>query len=545
MKELDFLAFKDFVESKEHLNKDWITVARFNINCDSYGTFSALLPNIKKVVQKILSNSEWDINTDVGKLFFRKSFKTGKIKLDPGVQFIYDGIPARPFTILRDFHGAFPSSVDITQSFFLYHGLYFDAQNRCYIDPITEEEAIRYIDPEYVWVRTTYLRDYLAATKMILVRYHDCSRSVKKDPLTVLGKEKAQFNIKDNSRNFSIFVGKSVLNTRETSSRLLGKDIVLPFSEPRNPDYLNLIGKADKKYVAFIIGIDQNGKNIEETCNEEELSNFFANKGKAPFLTLTYFKKEVLQKYYQNPRRYTVSPGYIQFLDIWGIPFDVNDAELVHVWLGDLGRIPYEEQLHFRQYNVLPSGGISEDFFQTQLMATFVEKKEPISDFKKLFDEVNTLFEQKSGFKIFRGLSSQDSHVYKTIHVPLTNEAKELEEQLIYLSKILVDSINKSELKKRVKWKPSLEGEDTHIRYLEEYLKENFEIDRTKVNQIVQPFRTAQRLRSQSAAHRKSTEFRKALEKLGLNNKKPQETFEVIVSALTSSLEAIKKLINK
>lgn len=448
----DFLSFKDFISSKEHLNKDWITVARLDDlgKATPFGTFSVLVPNNERMIRKVLKNSEWEVHMNFGFPYFSMSPPSKDVKFHVGNITRVDRVVFHAFTFVREFHGAFPTRIEIDQSFIFYHGLYFDHQNQKYIEPVSDTVVIEYENLTHAKIKTSYLKDYLAARKMVLLRYHDHRRFVKK-PLELTIKKELDFVVNDNLRNFHIFADKGCVNGEITISRLLGKDIILPFKEPTHPDFLWLARKEEKKYVNFIIGVDTEGKNIEETCNEKELGNFFSNTGKPHFLTLTFFKKEVLQKYYQNPRRYTVSVGYLRCLDIWGIPFDINEAGLVHVWLGDLGRLPYEEQLHFRQYNVPPSGGISKEFYQAQIMAQFVEKREPISDFKKLFEEVNELSQEKLGFKLFHELTDEDAHVYKTVHVPTTNELRELDEQLIYLSKILNDSINKSDLKKRIK----------------------------------------------------------------------------------------------
>jgi hypothetical protein len=544
-KECDFLIFKDYLSSNEHLDKDWITVARFDDfeSASSFGTFSVLVPNRLLFKIRILRNSDWEQYTSFGNPYFSQSFPSKKICFNVGNEAVQNGISFEAFTILREFHDAFPSRVEIAQNFVLYHGLYLNNQSQNYIEPLSEDIVISYEGPAHVKIKTSYLKDYLAARQMVLVRYHDHRRIVNKPVKSVFGKNEITLKVRDRYRHFSIFIGRGLITGQETISRLLGKDIILPFKEPRHADFLFLAGKERKKYANFLIDEDKNGRAIEETCNEKELSNNFVDRGKVHYLTLTYFKSEVLQKYYENPRRYTVNAGYLHFLDMWGIPFGLNQAGLVHVWLGDLGRLPYEEQLHFREYNVAPSGGVNKEFIQTQLLAKFVETKDLVYTLKKLYREVNDLSQQKIGFKLFQDLSKEDAHIYKTIHEPTTDENKELDEQLISLSKLLTDSIHKSELKAKLSWRPSTPKEDTNILYLEKMLEENFKVQNTASRQIAQPFRNLQRLRSESAAHRKSAQFQEILNEMGLMNKTPQQVFQILVNSLIGALRSIKSVL--
>jgi len=541
-----FLLFKDWISSKEHLRKDWITVARFDdFSNDSFGTFSVLAQNDPEIIQKVLISWSWNLYTDFGKPYFSQSHPSHEIRFHIGDKEIKNGISFEAFTILREFHTAFPSRVDIAQSFVFYHGLYFELENNRYIEPINEEPVIKYVTPCFVQIKTSYIEDYLAARNMILVRFHDHRRCVKKPPKEIIGKDREEIKVIQKDRHFFTVITRGLMETQETISRLLGKDIILPFKEPRHRDFLFLSGKEEKKFVRFIIGFDAKGKIVEETCNEEKLSNNFVDRRKPHFLTPVFFKREVLQKYYQNPRRYTVSAGYLKCLDLWGIPFDINKEGLVHVWLGDLGSIPYTEQLHFRQYNVSPSGSISEKFYRTQILAQFVEPNDIVYKIERIYDEINELSENKLGFRLFRELSGEDSHIYKSIHIPTTTEYRELDEQLIFLAKLLPDSISKSELEAKLSWRPSTQNEDTKIRYLEMFLEELFALDSTSIEQIVQPMRNLQRLRSASAAHPKCAELKKALVKMELEKKNPQEIFVLLVHSLVGALSLMRDLLKQ
>jgi hypothetical protein len=541
--ELEFLRFKDWIESNEHLRSDWITVARDDKPsvADSRGTFSALIRNTDHDSQTVLASFEWNVDSDFGQPFFSRS--EGVTTLNLGDRHLDKGVEFTPFTILRSFHTAHEGRAEIVQNFVLYHNLYWDPAAQKFLDSLKDEVVIEYVAARYVRIKTTYLKDYLAARKMILVRFHDHRRFVKKDVAKILGKESEGSTIRNKDMHYLIYIGKLGLTLEdETFSRLLGKDFVRPYEEPIHEEY-NWLAEKPKQYSSFLIRVDEQGNRIESTCDERNLSNYFVDKGAPNFLTPIYFKQEVLKKYYDNSR-YTASSYGVSFLDIWHIPIAINKEGLVHAWLGDLGRISYEEQLHWKQYNVAPSGGINEEFYKTQILAQFVEPKDPIYQLHQTREKLNKKTLSRFGFRIFKELREEDAYIVKSIHIPTVDEQKELDEQLIYLSKYLVDSLSKSDLEAHVTWRPGHSEEDTHIRFLQAFLIERLGYSETLARQSVEALRIAQALRSQSAAHVKSNEYQRLLERIGMARITRQQQFRKLVGLLNTSLSSITEAID-
>ena len=68
----------------------------------------------------------------------------------------------------------------------------------------------------------------------------------------------------------------------------------------------------EKSYIDFILGVDENGKELKYTCDPNKLSNYFGANPSAPhYLTPVYFDSAVLNKYYSKPERYKVEDGII------------------------------------------------------------------------------------------------------------------------------------------------------------------------------------------------------------------------------------------
>jgi len=540
---VEFLGFRDWIEAEEHLRSDWIIVVRFDKLGvpDNRGTFSALIRSTDADVIAVLTDCAWDVNTDLGQPFFSHSGDAISLKL--GDKQVQNGIEFEPFTILRDFHTAYENKVEIVQNFVLYHNLYSDCDGYRFLDPVTNDVIVDYASPKYVRVKASYLKDYLAARKMALVRFHDHHRFVKKNVVSILGKDSDHATHRQDDSHYSIYIGKLGMSLEdETFSRLLGKDLVRPYDEPIHEEY-KWLSKKPREFASFLIRIDGSEKRIESTCDERVLSNFFVDKGTPNFLTPVYFRQEVLQKYYDNPTRYTASSHSVSFLDLWNIPIAINREGLVHAWLGDLAHLPYEEQLHWKQHNVPPSGGINEEFYKTQILAQFAESKDPVYLLHKARDQLNKNSMNILGFKILSDLSDADAYIAKSIHIPVTNEQEELDDQLIYLSKCLVDALSKSEMENLVAWRASRREESTHISVLKAFLTERLGYPEVMATQTVRPFRSLQALRSQSAAHLKSSEYRQVLEKSEMLRMTGSELCRRLVALLTTSLSDIAKAI--
>ena len=127
-----------------------------------------------------------------------------------------------------------------------------------------------------------------------------------------------------------------------------------------------------------MIDDDEFGETKTYTSNPDALADFFGANPSAPnYLTPVHFRKDVLDKYFQKPSKYTVESGIIRCGYQWGLPIDNDHDNRVCAWLGDIGRIPYDEQLHWRAYNVQPSGTLSESFYKNQILAEATDSSRP------------------------------------------------------------------------------------------------------------------------------------------------------------------------
>ena len=266
----------------------------------------------------------------------------------------------------------------------------------------------------------------------------------------------------------------------------------------------------DGRYVDFKIGVSPTGVPIMYTCEPKWLANFFgANPGAPQFLTPVFFRTSVLDKYRDEPSRYDVESGCLRCKRdgsvLWCIPIDNHGIDCVSVWLGDLGSLPYAQQLHFASQNVL-KGEVSDTFFRSQIDAEFCVSTHPIAVFKSSYYKLRTVGWEELGWHLLLPLAEQDQHYISSLKLLTHNEQKEFDEQILALTKILIDSLNEKELHR------ILLCEERGISLFDMVLKRR---NVTGSEKHVKFLRNLQELRSTSVAHRKGDKYVKAIRRVG------------------------------
>ena len=268
----------------------------------------------------------------------------------------------------------------------------------------------------------------------------------------------------------------------------------------------------DGRYIDFKIGISPTGVPIMHTCDPKRLANFFgANPGAPQFLTPVFFRTAVLDKYINEPSRYDVESGCLRCKRngsaLWCIQIDNHGADCVSVGLGDLGSLPYAQQLHFASQNV-SKGEVSDTFFRSQIDAEFCDSTHPVAVFKSSYYKLRTVGWEELGWHLLLPLAEQDQHYMSSLKLLTHNEQKEFDEQILALTKILIDSLNEKELHR------ILTCEERGISLLYKALKHRNISD---AEQHVKFLRNLQELRSTSVAHRKGDKYIKAVSRMGLD----------------------------
>jgi len=448
----------------------------------------------------------------------------------------------RPLVVVREFRGAWPSYIELCEEFRHFHNLAEDHENQRLLDfdESGYKVEVAKISEHKVDIKFVYLRRFLAATQLYLAIYFESVR-YSQIRLDDVPENLRLLEHRDTSSRYSLHVATCDFRKGFLSfSRLLGK-VIIP------PPPIDECGKwpFDEKRaepeISFIIRENPDGTLIEYTSNPDKLANDFgANPGAPNYLTLVYFRREVLQKYYAEPERYSVEDGYLQCLGLWGIQIDNSHPTHVVAFLGDLGRdLPYRERLHWKACNVPPphDAGISETFCRRSFLAQFAEPSSVDLIFRNEYQELNNAWRDKFGWPLFLDPADEDKHIL-TIHIPTTKSQRKLDEQILWLTKLLVDSLNEAEL---VKGLPKVDNEKG-IGKFERFL-ESKKCPHTK--EIVELLRDIQRLRSTSVAHRKGQGYQETMKRPGLTGKRGPKVMETLLNQAAEMLRTLRKFLNE
>jgi hypothetical protein len=344
----------------------------------------------------------------------------------------------------------------------------------------------------------------MSASRLNLAIYFDSVR-YSSLPFADVPVDRRKLQHQDNTSLYHLSVGECDFREGFASfSRLLGKVIILPppIKEAGTWPFQNDEDEAD---VEFIIDVDDDGKPITFTSNEDQLSNYFgANPGAPNYLTPVFFRKDVLSKYYADSERYSVSDGYLKCLNLWGVQIDNNHPTHISVFLGDLGRdLPYAERLHWKQFNVPPAGKISEVNFRRSFLAEFTDPTTPDLLFRDEYSRLTEEWRTSRHEPLFRPLEKGDEHLLQTVRVPVTNSQSELDEQILTLTKLLVDSLNERAIVQEVG--PGPEGEKGIAKFERFLTAKSF----AETESAIRFLRELQELRSAGSGHRKGTKYQK------------------------------------
>jgi len=335
------ISFEDWQKRIQNgLGKEnWIVVyADIKSKYEVLSIYSALIPNDR--VKTALRKKSWDIYKGGGQPGFGQhapKFETVYLRFGN-----FDNI--EPFIYYRYFYDIKQSYIEVSQEFIHYFNLYKDTLNGRYIEIEKDgnEENIIIMNEQEIKVKLINLKKYLAIKNSHLAIYFDIWRRSERT-LEELGlKNKKEVITGEKYIYFLDIANSPVYSTKfkeqlESSSRLLGKKLIEGLQDFK-PSLWEEYNK--ECYLDFIVGIDDDGKELYKSCNPHELEP-------SKYLLPVFFKREVLAKYYNRPEKYTIGDNYISCKSLWGLNMDNNHEDYIVVFLGDLGgSLSYKEQMY-------------------------------------------------------------------------------------------------------------------------------------------------------------------------------------------------------
>jgi hypothetical protein len=506
----------------------------------SHGIYCALVPSDR--VDEVLSTLTWDLSHGGGVPGSAVYHDDG----DERVEYLRfgddDGI--EPLVIDRVFHGMREDYKEISEEFRLFHRLYHDRKTDRYLkfDDDGSETVVVVVEDDRVLIRVKEIRQFLAIRDMHLSIQFDCrehsNHTLKELELDEGGQER-----RDGLAAWGHFYGDlHGIGEHCAFSRLLGKRLVEPLPKSKSGLW-GFEEKADKKYVEFIIGLDEYGDEETYTSNPGALANFFGANPEAPnYLTPVHFRKQVLDKYFQQPSKYTVEDSMLWCGSLWSMQIDNHHEDKVRAWLGDLGRdLPFQEQLHWRSFNIHPQGGVSETYFRRQILAQFADSERPEHLFVNRYAQLQRDCSEYLGWQILLPLDAGDAYFIKSVRIPASDEQRDFDELVLGLTKLLIDSLNEKELNKLIPEadRPNLKGS---ISRLEAALKASNE---EGYESQIAFLRKLQNLRSSSSAHRKGSNYRKIANDFGVDDQSLSAVFAGILGQALGFVEFLTTIVRE
>ncbi|MCG8450734.1 MAG: hypothetical protein MI725_14285 [Pirellulales bacterium] len=496
--------------------------------CHNHGILCAFVPS--GLVEEVLSNTSWDLRHGEGMPGTIEYYEGGKRKIEY-LRFGNDeGL--EPLIIEHEFHGMREDYREISEEFRLFHRLYHDRKLDQYfkIDEEGSETLVAIDEPNCTRIRLKEIRQFLAVKEMHLSIQFDC-KEFSMHSLEQLGLAEGGEDQREGHSSWGHYCGDlSGVGENESFSRLIGKRLIDPLPKSKS-GFCGFREERKQKYVEFIIGVDAMGDDVTFTSDPDALANYFGANPDAPnFLTPVHFRKQVLDKYYHQPSKYSVEDAYLRCGSLWGLQMDNHHPEKVCAWLGDLGQhLPYKDQLHWRSYNVPPEGSVSETYFRRQILAQATDSERPEHRFKQRYHDLQLACDECLGWQVLLPLEADDMHHFQCIRIPATDEQRDFDELVLSLAKILIDSLNEKDLTRFIT-REDRGGLKGSLARLEAALVA-CGVQDAKVH--VSFLRKLQQLRSSSSAHRKGSNYRKIAAEFGIES---QSLRGIIAGILSQAL---------
>jgi hypothetical protein len=357
-----------------------------------------------------------------------------------------------PLVLYRSYLGHWEPHLELSQEFRLYCDLFYDSRAGVYlaIDANGDAEEVVRMTERKVEIKLPYLHRFLAAKQMHLGLFYDGDAFTAEPPEELALADGFKINYQESDIRYSLVVRLNSIDAKrgKTWSRLLGKALIR--CQPRTGE-APYASRGRQFFCDFITGCDDRGNPVKHTCDPEKLAISEKNPDAPHFLTPVHFRRNVLQKYYDNPQKYEVTDGSVRCGSKWSLRIDNDRPDRVIVWLGDLGQCLTEaERLNWQHHNVVPEGGISRTSYLRNIQGMFANPEMPDLAFKHLYRTINEGWEKHFGFSLFLPPHKRDEHVFKTLHVPLDDNRAEFDAQILSLAKLLIDSLNEAALQRQL-----------------------------------------------------------------------------------------------
>ena len=476
--------------------------------------YCALIP--LDSIDQVLSSPNWNLHWGDGMPDASVSHEVGEKRVEYLRYGVYNKI--EPLVFCRDFYGLYNGYMEICEEFRLFHNLHHDKKTDEYIKigEAGNKYTVAVVKPDRVQIRLKEIRQFLAIKEMYLSIQFDCQeRSIYS--LKELGFEQGETHQQNSFMRWCHSYGDWDPSEYKSFSRLDGKRLIEPLPKSKSGLW-GFTEEPQKKHIEFIIGIDENGDEITHTSDPDALAGYFG----AP----VHFRKQVLDKYYQEPSKYSIGDSVLSCGHLWGLNIDNHHDDKVCVWLSDIGLyLPYTEQLHWRAHNIPPEGGVSKTYFKRQILAEFTDSDRPEHLFRQRYQDLQKVCKEYLGWQLLLPLETSDEYHFQGLRIPVTDEQRDFDALVLSLTKILIDSLNEKRLNTLIPDNQNAELKGSIARLEAALSSRNAE----GAADCVSFLRKLQSLRSSSAAHRKGRNYKKIAKDFGVESQSLRDVFTKIL----------------
>ena len=438
-----------------------------------------------------------------------------------------------PLVIKRDYNDLARDNIEIVEEFRFLFNLYYNSQSKEYVDLENDTSVVKISDDNLVSIHKRYLKSYLAIKNMALIIHIDsrCTDIVE----DIFPTDSFDYRNDDNTVFYTVNIGRGHNGIQEENFSILFGKKVLFGCELKDCNIWPYNEK--KQYIEFIVGVDDNGRELHYTCDPSKLSNYFGANPDAPhYLTPIFFDSAVLSKYYSNPEKYKVDDGIIRCGTLWSLYIDNQNTGYVSAYLGDLGRnLPSEQEQHYwRGFNKALDAKLSATKFKRDFMALPASSQSQDFVFKNTYVKTNRQFAEKAGWPLFLELDEQDRYNFEGLRIPINNSIVEMDMLVLSLVKVLLDSLNEKEIVSHLTG--TYEKLVGSIAKLEVWFQEK---QLTGYQDHIKFLRNLQELRSSGTGHRKGKSYQKISKVFDIQKENYTETFSNILESATLFLNYI------
>ena len=450
---------------------------------------------------------------------------------------------SEPLVIGRQFSGMKENYIEISEEFRLFHNLYHDKETDTYIkiDDAGNEVKVIITKPNEVQIRLKEIQQFLAIKEMylsILFEFNEYSRYSLED----LGLNEVEREFKRDDlicwrHDYSGETGR-YRKGFQSDSRLRGRRLIKPLPKSKS-GFGDFAEK--RKYVKFIVDTDENGDDIRHTCDPNELSDFPREQA-AWKLTPVHFNKRVLDKYYNDPSKYTVEDSMLRCASLWSMQIDNHAPDKVCVYLDELGiHLPYEEQLHWLANNIPPEGGMSETFYKRMVEGKWTNSDQPDLLFKQSYEQLQKACNECLGWQLLKPLSSGDEYRLQRLRIPVNDEQCHFDDLVQDLQTILIESINVKPLKRLL---PTAEKANLKCKGSIEVLRKALNFHSVEdADHRLSFLQKLQALRSAGSSHRKGSGYQKIANYFGVDSLGQQEAFIAILKQALDTVNFLNSVV--